>query len=212
MLITKRTYKNWIFNPELANQIVLVKAHYSKEVVTNKAGQKIDRGLSLQNVITKIKEFTSSEERHNSARISLNLVCKLMKSTNNGFRGFLTLPTRIPKDDEAILVFCPPHLIEESKAAGATFAGGAELMNDIVDGKIKFTKCIATPDMIGVVTKLARILGPMGLMPNMKHGTLTNDVKTAIAKSLDNLPYSIAKLHGTMNLCLAKVPVHLYNF
>jgi large subunit ribosomal protein L1 len=205
MIVSKRTFKSWIFNPELANQVALIRAHYSKGIATNKSSQKIDNGLTLSNAISKIKDFSSSNPRHNSARISLNLVCKLMKSTNNGFRGFITLPTRISKEDEAVLVFCPSHLIEESKAAGAKFAGGAELMNDIVDGKIKFTKCVATPDMIGVVTKLARILGPLGLMPNMKHGTLTNDVNTAITKCLDNLPYFIVKQQGTMNLCLAKL-------
>ena len=82
-----------------------------------------------------------------------------------------------------VAVLCEESKIQEAKNAGADLFGSDNLVNDIISGKIKFNKLIATPTMMPKMGKLGKILGPKGLMPNPKLGTVTNDVKTAV-KSL----------------------------
>lgn len=199
-------------DPEVASKVSLVRSHFQldqQRYTTGRGRRAVHTGIPLTEAIAKLKEYGKSDAHRASARITLNLVCRLTKSTNNGFRGFFTLPQLVKKDDEAVLVFCPPSQVEEAQRAGAKYAGGAELMNDIVEGKLKFTRCLATPEMIPTVTKLARILGPMGMMPNVKHGTLTTDIPGAISKCLNNIPYHVTKVTGVMNICAAKVNIGL---
>ena len=206
--VRKVFYRTWgARDPEVAAKVSQIRSHFQLEqkYTTGRGRQAADTGIPLPEAITKLKEFATTDPKHAAARISLNLVCRLTKATNNGFRGFFTLPHSVPKAEEAVLVFCPPGQVDSAVQAGAKYAGGAELMNDIVDGKLKFTRCLAMPDMIPIVTKLARILGPMGMMPNVKHGTLTKDVPAAISKCLNNVPYHITKVNGVMNICAAKV-------
>lgn len=72
--------------------------------------------------------------------------------------------------DARILVLAPPDQIETATAAGAHIVGGAELVQDMITGRLKFNRCIATPQMMPVLTKVARFLGPLGLMPTIKNG------------------------------------------
>jgi large subunit ribosomal protein L1 len=69
---------------------------------------------------------------------------------------------------------------EEARAAGADIVGAEDLIDQIKAGKIEFDRCIATPDMMGLVGQVAKILGPKGLMPNPKLGTVTPDIKGAV--------------------------------
>ncbi|KAF9583254.1 hypothetical protein BGW38_009901 [Lunasporangiospora selenospora] len=84
------------------------------------------------------------------------------------------------KQDSVILVFAEGKLADEARAAGATIVGGPELVKEVEDGKHKFDKCISTPGMYPSVTKLARILGPKGVMPTAKKGTVTEDIAGVI--------------------------------
>ncbi|KAF9132377.1 hypothetical protein BGW39_000246 [Mortierella sp. 14UC] len=84
------------------------------------------------------------------------------------------------KQDSVILVFAEGKLAEEARASGAQIVGGPELVREVEEGKHKFDKCISTPGMYPSVTKLARILGPKGLMPTTKKGTVTEDVSGVI--------------------------------
>ena len=72
---------------------------------------------------------------------------------------------------------------DEAKAAGADIVGAENLVDSILSGKIDFDRCIATPDMMGLAGRVARVLGPKGLMPNPKLGTVTTDVAGAVKKA-----------------------------
>lgn len=97
-------------------------------------------------------------------------------------RGALVLPNGTGKS-KTVLVFAKGPKIAEAEAAGADFVGGEELVDKIKQGWMDFDVCIATPDMMGLVGRLGKILGPRGLMPNPKVGTVTMDVTRAVKES-----------------------------
>lgn len=97
-------------------------------------------------------------------------------------RGALVLPNGTGKS-KTVLVFAKGPKVAEAEAAGADYVGGEELVAKIKDGWMEFDVCIATPDMMGVVGRLGKILGPRGLMPNPKVGTVTMDVTRAVNES-----------------------------
>ena len=97
-------------------------------------------------------------------------------------RGALVLPNGTGKS-KTVLVFAKGPKIAEAEAAGADFVGGEEFVNKIKEGWMDFDVCIATPDMMGLVGRLGKILGPRGLMPNPKVGTVTMDVARAVKES-----------------------------
>ena len=94
-------------------------------------------------------------------------------------RGVVALPNGTGKTVR-VAVFARGAKADEAKAAGADIVGAEDLMETIQSGKIEFDRCIATPDMMPLVGRLGKILGPRNLMPNPKVGTVTMDVKTAV--------------------------------
>ena len=94
-------------------------------------------------------------------------------------RGVVTLPKGTGKDVR-VGVFARGAKAEEALAAGADVVGAEDLMEIVQGGKIDFDRCIATPDMMGLVGRLGKVLGPKGLMPNPKLGTVTMDVAGAV--------------------------------
>ncbi len=94
-------------------------------------------------------------------------------------RGVVNLPKGTGKDVR-VAVFARGAKADEATAAGAEVVGAEDLMEAIQGGKIDFDRVIATPDMMGVVGRLGKVLGPKGLMPNPKTGTVTMDVKKAV--------------------------------
>ena len=97
-------------------------------------------------------------------------------------RGALVLPNGTGKS-KTVMVFANGPKVAEAEAAGADFVGGEEYVDKIKNGWMAFDVCIATPDMMGLVGRLGKILGPRGLMPNPKVGTVTMDVTRAVKES-----------------------------
>lgn len=110
--------------------------------------------------------------------ISMNLNIDARKSEQN-IRGVTQLPAGTGKTLR-VAVFAKGPKAEEARKAGAELVGDDDLAEKIQAGELNFDRCIATPDMMGVLGKLARILGPRGLMPNPKLGTVTLDVAEAV--------------------------------
>jgi large subunit ribosomal protein L1 len=113
--------------------------------------------------------------------IAMNLGIDPRHSDQN-VRGVVLLPHGTGKSLR-VAVFAKGPKAEAAKAAGADIVGAEDLAEKVQAGQIDFDRCIATPDMMGVVGKLGKVLGPRGLMPNPKLGTVTNDVAEAIKAS-----------------------------
>ncbi len=101
------------------------------------------------------------------------------KQSDQMVRGAVSLPAGTGKTLK-VAVFAKGPKATEAKNAGADIVGDDDLMNDILAGKIEFQRLIATPDMMGLVGRVGKILGPKGLMPNPKLGTVTMDVANAV--------------------------------
>lgn len=97
-------------------------------------------------------------------------------------RGVCSLPHGTGKTVR-VAVLAQGEKADKAKAAGADIVGAESLIDSILSGKVDFDRCIATPDMMGMAGKVARILGPKGLMPNPKLGTVTTDVENAVKKA-----------------------------
>jgi len=114
-------------------------------------------------------------------------------------RGVVSLPHGTGKTMR-VAVFARDAKAEEAKAAGADIVGAEDLMEDIQKGNMNFDRVIATPDMMAVVGRLGKVLGPKGLMPNPKLGTVTPDVKGAVeAAKAGQVEYRVEKagiVHG----------------
>src|SRR3954468_11540484 len=104
------------------------------------------------------------------------------KHADQMVRGALVLPHGIGKTVR-VLVFARGEKVAEAEAAGADFVGGEDLVAKVTGGWLDFDTVIATPDMMGQVGKLGRVLGPRGLMPNPKVGTVTFDVGKAVREA-----------------------------
>lgn len=116
---------------------------------------------------------------------SVDVVFKLGLDTRHAdqqLRGAIVLPHGTGKTKK-VLVITQGAKLEEAKAAGADIVGGKEILEDIQKGWLDFEVMIATPDMMAELGKLGRILGPKGLMPNPKTGTVTMDVAKAVQET-----------------------------
>ena len=99
--------------------------------------------------------------------------------SDQSVRGVTNLPNGIGKD-LTVAVFAKGDKAQEAQDAGADIVGADELVDKVNSGDINFERCIATPDMMPLVGRLGKVLGPKGLMPNPKIGTVTNDIANAV--------------------------------
>lgn len=103
------------------------------------------------------------------------------RKADQALRGTVSLPHGTGKT-KRVLVFCLPEREEEAKAAGADYAGLDEYIQKVTEGWLDIDVIIATPNVMAQLGKVARILGPRGLMPNPKTGTVTNDIASAVSE------------------------------
>ena len=125
------------------------------------------------------------------------------KHADQMIRGVCALPHGTGKTVR-VAVLAQGEKADEAKAAGADIVGAENLVDSILSGKIDFDRCIATPDMMGLAGRVARVLGPKGLMPNPKLGTVTTDVAGAVKKAkAGEVQYRVEK-NGIVHAGIAK--------
>lgn len=126
------------------------------------------------------------------------------RKPNQMLRGVAKLPNGSGKAVR-VAVFAKGQLAEDAKAAGADVVGGEDLMEQIQAGTIDFTKCIASPDMMPVVGRVARILGPRGLMPNPKLGSVTMNISKAVRAAKQGQVDYKCERKGVVSVPIGKV-------
>lgn len=136
-----------------------------------------DKRYVMTEALILLKEC-SAEKFNESIDVSVNLGVDVNKSDQN-VRGAVVLPNGIGKSIR-VAVFTQGDNVEKVKAAGADVVGMQDLMKSMQDGDLNYDVVIASPDAMGVVGRLGQVLGPRGLMPNPKVGTITSDVVTAV--------------------------------
>ncbi|MFQ6730217.1 MAG: 50S ribosomal protein L1 [Alphaproteobacteria bacterium] len=136
-----------------------------------------DKVYALADAIEVLREY-ASKKFDETLEIAIRLGIDVTKADQN-IRGMLSLPNGTGKTVR-VAVFTA-NAADEAKKAGADVVGGEELIDSVANGNINFDRVIATPDMMPKMSKIARVLGPKGLMPNPKLGTVTNNVAEAVA-------------------------------
>jgi large subunit ribosomal protein L1 len=152
-------------------------AKHSKRVEAVRAKVDRNKNYPLTDALTLVKE-NATAKFNESIDVAVNLGIDAKKS-DQLVRGSVVLPAGTGKTVR-VAVFCQGAKAEEAKAAGADIVGFDDLAASVKGGTIDFDVCIATPDAMKVVGQLGQILGPRGLMPNPKVGTVTMDVTTAV--------------------------------
>ena len=147
-----------------------------------KAREGIDRNklYPLTEAVALIKERASAKFDE-SVELAMNLGVD-PRHADQMVRGVVQLPSGSGKSVR-VAVFAKGDKAEEAKKAGADIVGAEDLVEKVNGGEIDFDRCIATPDMMPLVGRLGKVLGPRGLMPNPKVGTVTPDVAAAVAAS-----------------------------
>jgi large subunit ribosomal protein L1 len=145
------------------------------------ASEKIDADKLYQPIdAIRLARETSLTKNPGTVEVALRLGVDPRKA-DQMVRGTVNLPHGTGKTAR-VLVFATGERAEEAKAAGADIVGGDELIDRVAAGYLDFDSAVATPDLMGKVGRLGRVLGPRGLMPNPKTGTVTNDVAKAVTE------------------------------
>ena len=140
-----------------------------------------EKKYNLPEAISKVKEVASANFDE-TVELTMWLGVDPRKADQN-VRGTIVLPHGLGGAAKVVVVIAQGDKIKEAEDAGADFAGGDDLVDKIKGGWLDFDTLIATPDMMRGVGQLGKVLGPRGLMPNPKTGTVTMDVKTAVEET-----------------------------
>ncbi|NLC42018.1 MAG: 50S ribosomal protein L1 [Erysipelothrix sp.] len=156
----------------------------------------------LDEAVALAKETTTTKF-DSSVELSFNLNVD-PRHADQQIRGAMVLPNGTGKSQK-VLVITQGAKIDEAKEAGADFVGGKEMIDEIKKGWFAFDVIVATPDMMGELGKIGKILGPKGLMPNPKTGTVTPDIGNAVAEiKKGKVEYRVDK-DGNINCLVGKV-------
>lgn len=158
--------------------------------------------LSLEEAISLVKS-NSSAKFDETIDIAINLGVD-PKHADQMVRGVCALPHGNGKDVR-VAVFAKGEKAEEAKKAGADLVGAEDLMETIQGGAIDFDRCIATPDMMAIVGRLGKVLGPRNLMPNPKVGTVTVDIEKAVKSAKSGEVQFKVEKSGVLQAGLGKV-------
>lgn len=153
-----------------------MKSRSKRYVDSNKTVEK-SKEYELKEAVSVLKTFNKTKFDE-----TVDIVMKLgvdPKHSDQIVRGSFSLPKGVGKEVR-VVVFASGDKIELAQKAGAVEAGGDDLLKKVEGGWLDFDVAISTPDMMGKVGKLGRVLGPQGKMPSPKSGTVTNDVETAV--------------------------------
>ena len=138
-----------------------------------------DKKVGAKEALDLVKK-NSNAKLEESIDVSLRINLKQSKGGDFNLRTIVKLPNGSGKK-EKIAVLCEPDKISEAKNSGADVFGSDDLLEKISSGKFNFTKLICTPGMMGKIGKHGKVLGPKGLMPNPKLGTVSSDIKKSIS-------------------------------
>ncbi|MDR0289654.1 MAG: 50S ribosomal protein L1 [Treponema sp.] len=153
----------------------------------------LDEGLTL----IKSMSFAKFDE-------TVDISIKLKMKKSQSVRDTVVLPNQF-RGEKKVLVFCKPEKEKEAQEAGATFVGADDLIEKVKGGWTEFDVAVATPDMMKDVGKLGMVLGRKGLMPNPKTGTVTFDLKGALAELKKGRTEFRADKTGVVHLAIGKV-------
>ena len=137
-----------------------------------------DKKISVKDILDLVKK-NSTTKFDESIDVSLKINLKQSKGGDLSLRTVVNLPNGSGKKSK-IAVLCEPDKIDEAKKSGADVVGSDDLLEKIAIGKFNFTKLVCTPAMMGKIGKHGKILGPKGLMPNPKLGTVTTDISKSV--------------------------------
>ena len=137
-----------------------------------------NKKLTAKEIIDLVKE-NSNTKFDESIDVSLRINLKQSKGGDFSLRTTVKLPNGSGKKNK-IAVLCESDKIDEAKKSGADLVGSEDLIDQISSGKLNFSKLICTPGMMGKIGKHGKVLGPKGLMPNPKLGTVSNDLMNAV--------------------------------
>ena len=137
-----------------------------------------DKKISVKEILDLVKK-NSNTKFDESIDISLRINLKQSKGGDLSLRTIVNLPNGSGKKSK-VAVLCEPDKIEEAKKSGADVVGSEDLIEKIATGKFDFTKLVCTPAMMSKIGKHGKVLGPKGLMPNPKLGTVTTDITKAV--------------------------------
>ena len=137
-----------------------------------------DKKIELKEIIDLVKK-NATTKFDESIDVSLRINLKQSKGGDLSLRSVVKLPNGSGKKSK-VAVLCEADKVEDAKKSGADIFGSDDLLEKISLGKFNFTKLICTPGMMGKIGKHGKVLGPKGLMPNPKLGTVTNDIAKAV--------------------------------
>ena len=146
-----------------------------REISKNKS---TDKKLEIKEIVDLVKK-NASAKFDESIDVSMRINLKQSKGGDLSLRTVANLPNGSGKKNK-VAVLCETGKVDEAKKSGADVVGSDDLLEKISAGKFDFTKLICTPSMMAKIGKLGKILGPKGLMPNPKLGTVTSDISKAV--------------------------------